>query len=298
MKRRKDSLLVRKRELSPLRMIAYALGTVIFLLLILAAYCTVRRTAARMSADFYYPFLKAVRGLEDSYADGALLMQNNKTLAAALVKLQKENFELASGRAVLQDLQDENAALRRTLRLRKKSNFVPVFAEVLMRDPMTWKEQFVIDRGSDAGISEGDPVVASAFIRNMSVPTAVLIGRVKSVSRHTALVSTLQSPDFKLSVTLAKSRATGILEGGGDAGASFAILRYLPVRTRLADGDMAVTNSFSGNNPPGIPVGEMVPWTRGQLGREQDHLYLEACIRPFVSPDAVRFVAVYIREKS
>ena len=294
----KDKLLVRRREISPLRMIAYALGAVIFLLLVLAVYYTVRRTAARLSADFYYPFLKTVRGVEDSYADGALLMQNHKTLAAALVKLQKENFELASGRAVLQDLQKENAELRQTLRLRKKANFVPVFAEVLTRDPMTWNEQFVIDRGSSAGISEGDPVVTSAFIRNMSVPTAVLVGRVKSVSRHTALVSTILSPDFKLSVTLGKSRASGILEGGGDAGAAFSILRYLPIKTRLPDGDMAFTNSYSGNNPPGIPVGEIVPWAEGQPGREQDHLYQEACIRPFVQSDSIRFVAVYIREKS
>ncbi len=298
MNRGRDKLLAKRREISPPRMIAYALGAVIFLLLILAAYYTIRRTAARMSADFYYPFLKAARGLENSYADGALLMQNNKTLAAALVKLQKENFELASGHAVQQDLKQENAALRRMLRLRKKSNFVPVFAEVLTRDPMTWNEQFVIDRGSAAGIAEGDPVVTSAFIRSMSVPTAVLIGRIKSVSRHTAVVSTVLSPDFKLGVTLGKSRASGILEGTGDAAAPYSLLRYLPVKTRLADGDMAFTNSYSGNNPPGIPVGEIVPWADGQPGREQDHLYLEACIRPFVLPDTVRFVAVYIREKS
>ena len=163
---------------------------------------------------------------------------------------------------------------------------------------MTWNEQFVIDRGSDDGISEGDPVVSSAVIRNMSVPTAILVGRIKSVSKHTAVVSTLLSPDFKLSVTLAKSRASGILEGAGNAEMEFSILRYIPVKTHLAEGDIAFTNAYSGNNPPGIPVGEIVPWAKGQIGKEQDHIYLEACIRPFVRPDSIRFVAVYIREKS
>ena len=298
MNRRKDNLLAKRREVSPAHLIVSAAAAALVLLLAFAAYCTVRRTAARMSADFYYPFLKTVRGLEDSYADGALLMQNRKTLAAALVKLQKENFELASGRAVLQDLRTENEMLRQTLRLRRKHNFVPVFAEVLARDPMSWNEQFVIDRGSDSGISEGDPVVTSALIRNMSIPTAVLIGRVKSVSRHTAVVSTLLSGDCRLGVTLAKSRASGILEGTEDAGTGFALLRYLPVKTHMEEGDMAFTNSFSGNNPPGIPVGEIVPWADGAAGREHDHVYLEARVHPFVRPDAVRFVAVYIREKS
>ena len=149
-----------------------------------------------------------------------------------------------------------------------------------------------------SGISEGDPVVTSALIRNMSVPTAVLIGRVKSVSLHTAVVSTLLSGDCRLGVTLAKSRASGILEGTEDAGTGFALLRYLPVKTHMEEGDMAFTNSFSGNNPPGIPVGEIVPWADGAAGREHDHVYLEARVHPFVRPDAVRFVAVYIREKS
>lgn len=154
-----------KKKTSPLQFIAYAVAAVVFVLLLLAAYHTIRRTAARMSADFYYPFLKTVRGLENTYADGTLLVQNNKTLAAALIKLQKENFELTSGHAIVQDLQKENEELRRTLRLRRKHIFTPVFAEVLTRDPMTWNEQFVIDRGSDAGISEGDPVVVSSVIK-------------------------------------------------------------------------------------------------------------------------------------
>ena len=250
-----------------------------------------------MSADFYYPFLKTVRGLENTYADGTLLVQNNKTLAAALIKLQKENFELTSGHAIVQDLQKENEELRRTLRLRRKHIFTPVFAEVLTRDPMTWNEQFVIDRGSDAGISEGDPVVVSSVIKNMSVPTAVLIGRIKSVSRHTAVVSTVLSQDFKLSVTLSNSRASGILEGESNAGTEFSRMRYIPVKTVLKDGELALTNSFSGNNPPGIPVGEVVAWDSEHVGREQDHVYLEARIRPFVQPDSVRFVAVYVKEK-
>ncbi len=297
MNRRKDNLLAKRREGSPARLLVSAAAAALLLLLVFAAYCTVRRTAARMSADFYYPFLKAVRGMENSYADASLLMQNSKTLAAALVKLQKENFELASGRAILQDLRAENEMLRQTLRLRRKRNFIPVFAEVLTRDPMSWNEQFVIDRGSDSGISEGDPVVTSAVIRNMSVPTAVLIGRIKSVSRHSAVVSTLLSRDCRLGVTLAQSRASGILEGAEDPGTGAAVLRYLPVKTHTTEGEVAFTNSYSGNNPPGIPVGEVVPWAQGGAGREHDHVYLEACVRPFVRPDAVRFVAVYIREK-
>ena len=162
---------------------------------------------------------------------------------------------------------------------------------------MTWNEQFVIDRGSDAGISEGDPVVVSSVIKNMSVPTAVLIGRIKSVSRHTAVVSTVLSQDFKLSVTLSNSRASGILEGESNAGTEFSRMRYIPVKTVLKDGELALTNSFSGNNPPGIPVGEVVAWDSEHVGREQDHVYLEARIRPFVQPDSVRFVAVYVKEK-
>ncbi len=292
-KRKKLNLKI--QDHSPHRLILYVLAAMGGVLLILAAYHTVRKTVARMSADFYFPFLKTARGLENSFADGTLLLQDKRTLAEALLKLRQENFELAAGNVLIQDLKQENEALRRTLTLSPKGSFRPVFAEVLTRDPMSWNEQLILDKGSSSGISEGDPVVVAAQLPGFTRSAAVLLGRVRMVSSHTAVVSTILSQDFKLGVSLAKSRATGILEGEGDTGNLEALIRFLPVKARLHAGELVMTNTFSGNNPPGIPIGELIPADKDHVGIERNHVYQEAKMRLFVNPEAVRFVAVYVR---
>lgn len=81
-----------------------------------------------------------------------------------------------------------------------------------------------------------------------------MIGRIKSVSRHTAVVSTVLSQDFKLSVTLSNSRASGILEGESNAGTEFSRMRYIPVKTVLKDlENWRCTTPFRGTILPGIP---------------------------------------------
>ena len=155
----------------------------VFLFLILATvgglYTILRRTAKRVSADYYYPFLKAASFAEKSVADQTLMLQSKMKLARSLRYLMTENAILASERAVVADLKRENAQLRSLMKLGKKGNFKPVFAEVLSRNPVTWQEQFVVDKGSLHGIEIGNPVVTSTLLRGKGMGVAV-IGKVTS----------------------------------------------------------------------------------------------------------------------
>ncbi len=288
---------MRSRQSSGLRILIWSIFTLVAVLLVLGIYIMVRQSAMRMSADYYYPFLKAVRGTENTIADQILLMQSKTKLVNALQKLMNENAILSAEQTVVADLKKENAELRALMMLGRKGTFRPVFAEVLTRDPMTWQEQFTLDKGSRDGIEPGNLVVTPVYSELPKRPRIAVIGRVKSVTGHTALVATILSRDFRLSVSLPDSKASGILEGTRISSGMQAILKFLPLDTVPAAGQTVYTNAFSGNSPPGLPVGIVAAESRSIQDSRRNQLYLETVVRPLESPAEVRFTAVFVKEK-
>ena len=278
-----------------LRLLIWAAAGLVGILLIFGIYSMIQLTALRLSADYYFPFLKSAQAVENTVADQTLMLQSKLTLARALRRMMRENNMLTAERAVISDLKKENAELRSLMKLERKGVFEPVFAEVLARDQMTWQEQFTIGKGSRHGIRPGDLVVAPSRPDSRTGPVMAVIGRVKTASGHTAVVSTVLSQDFRLSVSLPETRTSGILEGAHRLTDMCAVLKFLPLNIELAPGQLVCTNSFSGNSPPGLPVGRIVsPGTAQERSRNQ--LYLETAVRPFESPAEVRFVAVFVKD--
>ena len=288
---------MKSRQSSGLRIMAWGIFILIATLLALGIYIMVRQSAMRMSADYYFPFLKAVRGTENSLADQVILMQSKSKLAKALQKLMKDNAFLTAEQAVVADLKKENAGLRTLMSLGRKGTFRPVFAEVLTRNPMTWQEQFTLDKGSRDGIEPGNLVVTPVYSSHPDIPRIAVIGKVKSVTGHTSLVSTILSQDFRLSVSLPESKASGILEGTRNISKMQATLKFLPLNTVPASGQTVYTNAFSGHSPPGLPVGIVDAESRSVQNPRSNQLYLETAVRPFESPAEVRFAAVFVKEK-
>ena len=272
-------------------------GTVLLaaVLFLFGIYSMVRLTALRVSADYYFPFLKLAQKTENWIADQALLAQDKRTLARALQNMMSENAVLSAERSVVSDLKRENGELRAMLKLGKKEGFHPVFAEVIARDPRVWQEQFTIDKGSRAGIKPGNLVVVQVFSVKSTIPVPAVIGKVKSVTKHTAQVSTVLSQDFRLSVSLPETKSSGILEGARHYSEPYATLKFLPAGMQPVPGQLVCTNSFSGNSPPGFPVGRII-FAGGMPHPGRNQLYQETSVQPFESPAEVRFVAVYAKD--
>lgn len=275
----------------------WGLFLLLILLTVFGLYSVLRRTAKRVSADYYYPFLKAASLTEKGIADQSLMLQSKAKLARSLRYLMTENAILASERAIVSDLKRENAQLRSLMKLGRKGSFRPVFAEVLSRDPVTWQERFIVDKGSDHGIEVGNPVVTSTMLRDRGMGIAV-IGVVSSVSGKTALVTTLLSQDFKMAVSLPESNVSGILEGAQKISDMKSVLKYLPLNDPPVTGQVVYTNVFSGKSPPGLPVGIIARGTdRQSAASGMDQLYITRKVTPFQSPAEVRFVAIFIKDR-
>ena len=276
------------------RVVLFASIPVVLAALVLAGFFTFRRPLARFSMDFYYPFYQATKHVELAAARQALAMQSRQKLAASVEQLQRQNAMLTAQVKQLLELEADNERLRQVLRMPRWSGFREIYAEVILRDPATWSEQFVISKGLDDGIETGDLVLTFRFAPRGGTPSCVLAGRVIETTAHTAVVATIINPACRLSVTLAESSASGTLTGNG-ASSMTALVSRLPLKSKYAIGDTVLTSGFSERTPQGICVGYLTEAPVGVNRAAVIHdggLYAEAWMTPAVDLDNIRFVVV------
>ena len=276
------------------RVVLFAAIPVVLAALILTGFFTFRRTLARFSLDFYYPFYQAAKHVELPVARQALAAQSRQKLASAVEQLQRQNALLAAQVQRLRELEADNERLRQELRMPRWSGYHEVYAEVILRDPATWSEQFVISKGLNDGIETGDLVLTFDFAPRGGTPQCVLAGRVIETSARTSVVATVVNPACRLSVSLAESGANGTLTGNGSSSMT-ALVSRLPLKSKYGIGEMVLTSGFSERTPRGICVGYLTDAPVGGSRAAVVHdggLFAEAWMRPAVSLDMIRFVVV------
>lgn len=219
------------------------------------------------------------------------LMTNNATVAADTAGKSKEELEAENEklRQQVDDLnkklvnyysyQQENAQLRKFLELKSSNpDFKPVAAAVVGRDPNNFFGQFTIDQGSQNGVKTNDPVVTEAGV----------VGWVSAVSSNYSRVTTILSPDTKISAADKANRETGIT--GCDiqsADKNTLMLQYLSAETKVKAGDLIVTSGIGGVYPRNLIVG-----TVKSVKHSQYDVSLYAEVQPAVNVKDVRDVMV------
>ena len=283
-----------KKKVNVSRIVLFAAIPVVLAALVLTGFFTFRRTLARLSLDFYYPFYQAAKHVELPVARQALAAQSRQKLASAVEQLQRQNAILAAQVQRLREMEADNERLRQELRMPRWTGYHEVYAEVILRDPSTWSEQFVISKGLDDGIETGDLVLTFQFAPRGGTPSCVLAGRVIETSSNTSVVATVVNPACRLSVSLAESGANGTLTGNGSSSMT-ALVSRLPLKSKYGIGEMVLTSGFSERTPRGICVGYLTDAPVGAHRAAVVHdggLYAEAWMRPAAELDMIRFVVV------
>ena len=283
-----------KKKVNVSRIVLFAASPVVLAALVLTGFFTFRRSLAHFSMDFYYPFYMAVKNVELAAARESLAMQPRRKLAAAVEQFQRQNALLAAQNQRLRELEADNERLRQELRMPRWSGYHEVYAEVILRDPAMWDEQFVISKGTNDGIETGDLVLTFQFAPRGGTPSCVLAGRVVETSARTSVVATVINPACQLSVSLAESGANGTLVGNGSDSMTARVSR-LPLKNKYGIGEMVLTSGFSERTPRGICVGYLTdaPGSANRAALVHDGgLYAEAWMTPAATLDTVRFVVV------
>jgi rod shape-determining protein MreC len=136
-------------------------------------------------------------------------------------------------------------------------------------------QTLTLDRGSDDGLARMMPVVMADGV----------VGRVRTVTGHTAEVLLVIDRNSSIAVRVERTRARANVRGGGKPGA--ARLDYALRSEDMIEGDRLVTSGTDGIFPRGILVGTVT-----RIDRKAHGLFQLADVIPAVDPTRVEEVLV------
>ena len=268
------------------------------ILFIVFSFTAVRNFTKRVVSDFYHPFFSSVETVSDKAASESLLIRSKGELADQILKLQKENDIMSAKMSILNNLKRENIELRNLAGVEKFPFFNCLTSEIIRRDPARWYEKLVINRGSADGVIEGGLVISKILRRDTGDSSFAVVGRIKSVSRHESVVSTILSDDCVLSVMVSGRKAHGVAGSGKKTGRSFMVsIKYLPKDIPYSTGEFVRTSGLSALTPASLLIGKLAGDSEGKLVNIKDNLYAEARMDSAVNFDNLHFVLVLVPEK-
>jgi rod shape-determining protein MreC len=232
----------------------------------------VQESVAAVTAPIVGVFSAAGRGIRNAAAAlprAGELARENRQLKVEIEEMKKRN-------AALEDAALERRRLEALLRLRSQTPRLCVAARVIGRRLTQWPESMIIDKGRSDGIRPRQAVIAPAG----------LVGRIYSVSAHTALAVPVTDRNSSVGALVQRSRDAGILTGDGAA----CELEYLPAAADVTPGDIVVTSGLGDVFAKGTVIGVVVSVTRDDAASMK-----RAQVRPSVNLSRLEEVVVTIR---
>ena len=222
--------------------------------------------------------LKPFRDAVGWFGDTLDAKGDNSDLQAENEKLRKRLGESAVAA-------DDVRQLRGLVKLADADSFPsatnPVSARVIVHSPTVWYESVKIDKGSDDGIEEDQPVIAAGG----------LAGKVTSVTGGTAEVKLITDGSSAVSAQVLPSGASGVVQP--EVGQpNDLLLDFVDRGRRVTEGTTVVTSGFTSERvesrfPRGIPIGRV---TRVDLDEIQ--LYQRVHLKPFADIRGIDIVQV------
>ncbi|WP_242219942.1 rod shape-determining protein MreC [Bacillus cereus group sp. BfR-BA-01380] len=199
-------------------------------------------------ANYVAEFFENVEDVKRTY-------EENKELKAKLDKYAELSVKV-------KDLEKTNEELRDILGKKDTlSDFKPVQATVINRNPDKWNDLIGIDKGAQEGIQKDAAVITSKG----------LIGKVKSVSQFTStveLISSLNRTNRISAVVRGNSNVFGLIEGY-DKEKQQLVFTKIPSGVKVEKDQTVVTSGLGGVFPDGLVIGQIVEVTADEYGLTQ-----------------------------
>lgn len=222
------------------------------------------------------PFLSSIVSgvmtpIENFFSPTVSFITAQRTKIEDLFSTFNENQELKQSIASLENISDDNETLRlENESLRKDLGIVASFPEksflssfVLVRNPVSWTEQLIIDAGTEQGVVENMLVVANGG----------LAGIVTNVESSSANVKLLTNSDEFTKIPVKISTQSGDIYGilsGYDSDSNSFVVNQLNSMDEIKIDSNVVTSDLAGTTPANIQVGKVksISSTSNNLNRE------------------------------
>jgi rod shape-determining protein MreC len=169
----------------------------------------------------------------------------------SLRSVERENIELKQKlEAVQVELQERRAladrahGLQQLLELRDRSNLRTVAAEIIASSASPDFRTLTIDKGTNQEVRGDMAVIAADGV----------VGRVVVPSGRAAKVQLLIDRNAAAGALVARSRAQGVVKGGGDDRLE---LQFVSETADVVTGDLVVTSGIEGIFPKGFTIGHV-----------------------------------------
>ena len=259
------------------------------ILLLTAGFRMLGFAVSKAANGFFYPYLKLAKGTTGEIQDKSLLSLDRLALARQVEKLALRNRELAVRSTAAAGILDENRILRQKLQLSAPPQWKFSTGEIILRDPLHFRDGFTIDRGARDGIAVGNAVVDSTTDGRL-----FLIGVVRECSARTARISTVNDPSVRLSGRLTNGAVGFTNTGNSPAQADLIRFGMLANDGDYTPGEAVVSTGYERGIPEGIKIGELVINNDFHPGNDPDFSCL---LKPAVNFENLRFVTVISREQ-
>ncbi|TCS81488.1 rod shape-determining protein MreC [Pectinatus cerevisiiphilus] len=201
----------------------------------------------------------------------------NRQLKNEVSALREQNLqgnELAAENQRLKSLLDYKSATK---------NFDLVVAVVIARDPATWVNNVVINRGSNDGIEKDMPVVTPEG----------LVGSIIETYPSYSIVGLVTDPRISVGALVQRgdSRVAGIVKGDINKQEDIH-MDNLPRAADVQQGDQIITSGLGGIYPKGISIG-----TVEDVQNESGGLLKYAVVEPAVDFQKLEDVAVVVSSR-
>jgi len=180
--------------------------------------------------------------LSESFRSRQRLQEENQALRELNLKLKGQQQKLEA-------LEAENMRLRDLLDSSLKIGDQILIAELLAIDLDPYKQQVIINRGSNSSVFEGQAVLDADAV----------LGQVIHVNPFSAIVLMITDPSHALPVEVNRNGLRTIAMGTGRI--NELKLPHLPNNADIQEGDLLVTSGLGGHFPPGYPVAKVTQVT-------------------------------------
>ncbi|HID44504.1 MAG TPA: rod shape-determining protein MreC [Chromatiaceae bacterium] len=198
-------------------------------------------------------------------------LQTRADLQASNQRLYKENLKLKAELQLVAALQAENERLRDLLGSAYKIGNRVLVAELSAMDLDPFRQQIIIDKGSNSGVFEGQAVLDAHAV----------MGQVIHVSPLSATVLLITDVEHSLPVQVLRNGLRTIAVGSG--GINELEMPYLPNNADIRPDDLLVTSGLGGKFPPGYPVAKVT-----EVKREPGKPFATVLARPLAQLDRTR----------
>lgn len=194
-----------------------------------------------------------------------------RSLAQENGALRKENLILQAKVAQMASLGAENARLRQLLNSATHVDDSVLIAELIAVSPDPLRHVVIVDKGSEAGVYEGQAVIDAHG----------LVGQVVEVSAWFSRVLLITDTAHAVPVQVNRNGVRAVADGGGRL--DELTLSHVAATTDIVAGDLLTTSGLGGVFPVGYPVAVVT-----EVSEDPGDAFLRVTARPLAHLDRSR----------